>query len=42
MIALLVFAGFAVFWLGEALRWNHAGAFLCLVGAVAFMFAGDL
>lgn len=42
VITLLVFAGFAVFWLGEALRWNHAGAFLCLVGAVAFMFAGDL
>ena len=34
VISLLVFAGFSVWWLGEALRWNHLGAFFCLVGAV--------
>ena len=39
VISLLVFAGFSVWWLGEALRWNHLGAFFCLVGAVWFMFA---
>ena len=41
-ITLLVFAGFAVIWLGEKLKWNHAAAFACLVGAVAFMFADKL
>ena len=35
----LVFAGFSVLYLGEALKWNHLGAFACLVGAVWFMFA---
>ena len=42
VITLLVFAGFAVLWLGEKLKWNHAAAFACLVGAVAFMFADKL
>lgn len=42
VITLLVFAVFAVVWLGEKLRWNHAAAFACLVGAVAFMFADKL
>ena len=42
VITLLVFAVFAVVWLGEKLRWNHAAAFACLVGAVAFMFAAQL
>jgi uncharacterized protein len=42
VITLLVFAGFAVLWLGEKLRWNHGAAFVCLVGAVAFMFADKL
>jgi len=40
VIALLVFAVFAVTVLGETLTWRHAGAFLCLMGAVGFMFAG--
>ena len=40
VITLLVFAGFATVWLGEMLTWRHAGAFVCMVGAVAFMFAG--
>ena len=39
-IALLVFGVFAVTVLGEPLGWRHAGAFLCLMGAVAFLFAG--
>jgi uncharacterized protein (DUF486 family) len=39
VITLLVFAVFSVVWLGESLRWNHLGAFACLVGAVWFMFA---
>jgi uncharacterized protein (DUF486 family) len=40
VIALLVFGVFAVAVLGETLTWRHAGAFLCLVGAVAFLFVG--
>lgn len=38
IITLSVFAGFALFYLGERLRWNHAAAFLCIVAAVAFTF----
>lgn len=38
VITLTVFAGFSVLYLGEALRWNHAAAFACLLGAVIFMF----
>lgn len=38
VVTLLVFAGFSVLYLGESLRWNHLGAFCCLVGAVWFMF----
>ena len=40
VVTLLVFALFAWGWLGEAPGWRHLGAFACLVGAVAFMFAG--
>ncbi len=39
VVTLVVFAVFSVFWLGETLKWNHLGAFACLVGAVWFMFA---
>lgn len=39
VITLVVFAVFSVFWLDEALRWNHLVAFGFLVGAVYFMFA---
>ncbi|MBS0297370.1 MAG: DMT family protein [Proteobacteria bacterium] len=42
VITLLVFAGFAVFVLGEKLKWNHGAAFLCLVAAVAFVFMDKL
>jgi uncharacterized protein len=40
VIALLVFGAFSVLVLGEALTWRHLGAFACLVGAAAFLFAG--
>jgi uncharacterized protein (DUF486 family) len=38
IITLVVFAGFAVMYLGERLKWNHAAAFLCILAAVAFTF----
>lgn len=40
VLTLLMFGLFSVLWLGEALTWRHAGAFACLLGAAAFMFAG--
>ncbi|QNQ08139.1 DMT family protein [Sphingomonas alpina] len=39
-IALLVFGIFMVTVLGEPVGWRHVGALVCLVGAVAFLFAG--
>ena len=39
-IALGVFGGFMVLVLGEPLGWRHLGAFLCLMGAVGFLFVG--
>lgn len=39
-LALLVFGGFMVWVLGEALTWRHGAAALCLLAAVAFIFAG--
>jgi uncharacterized protein len=39
-IALLVFGGFMVAVLGEALTWRHGAAALCLMAAVAFLFVG--
>lgn len=39
-IALTVFGAFMVLYLGEPLHWRHLGAFLCLMGAVAFLFGG--
>ena len=39
-IALLVFGVFMVAVLGEPLTWRHFAAFLCLMGAVAFLFVG--
>lgn len=38
VITLGVFALFAVFYLGEGLRWNYFAAFACLIGAVFFIF----
>lgn len=42
VITLVVFTGFAYFYLGERVKWNHAAAFVCLVGAVGFAFWGRL
>lgn len=39
VITLLTFAGFAVLYLGETLKWNHGAAFVCLIAAVGFIFA---
>jgi uncharacterized protein len=38
VITLSVFAVFSVLYLKEGIRWNHGAAFLCLVGAVYFIF----
>ena len=38
IVTLIVFAGFSVLYLGEALRWNHLAAFGCLVAAAYFSF----
>lgn len=38
VITLTVFAVFAWLYFGEAVRWNYAAAFVCLVGAVVFTF----
>jgi hypothetical protein len=38
VVTLTVFSGFAMAYLGERLRWNHAAAFLCILAAVAFTF----
>jgi uncharacterized protein len=38
VITLAVFAVFSILYLKESLRWNHAAAALCMVGAVYFVF----
>ncbi|MFM2296283.1 MAG: hypothetical protein RLZZ350_2696 [Verrucomicrobiota bacterium] len=38
VITLVVFGVFAVFYLGEKIRWNHIAAFVCILAAVAFTF----
>ena len=40
IVTLVVFALFAAVVLHEPIGWRHLGAFACLVGAAAFMFAG--
>jgi uncharacterized protein len=40
VITMAVFAGFAVFYMGEKLRLDFLWAGLCLVGAAYFMFRG--
>jgi len=42
VITLSVFVVFAWLYLGEPLRWNYVGSFLCIVGAVLFAFWGKL
>ena len=38
VITLIVFCGFAIFYLGEKIKWNHLAAFVCILAAVAFTF----
>ena len=38
IITMIVFAGYATLWAGEALRWNYAAAAVCLVAAAIFIF----
>jgi uncharacterized protein (DUF486 family) len=40
VITLCVFAVFATVFLREPLSWRYVGAFVCLIGAAAFMFVG--
>ena len=42
VITLLVFAGFAVFWLGEKLTINHLVGFALIVGGAFFIFKGPI
>jgi len=38
VITLSVFVVFAVFYLGEKIRWNYVASFVCILAAVAFAF----
>jgi hypothetical protein len=38
VITLVVFSLFAILFIGESIRWNHLGAFGCLVAAVYLVF----
>jgi uncharacterized protein (DUF486 family) len=40
VITLSIFAVFAALVLKEPIGWRYLGAFACIVGAAAFMFAG--
>jgi uncharacterized protein (DUF486 family) len=40
VITLLVFVPFAVFYMGQSLKWDYLWAGLCLLGAVYFIFRG--
>jgi uncharacterized protein (DUF486 family) len=40
ILTLVVFAGFAVGYMGERLTWNYLGAALCMLGAAWFVFRG--
>jgi uncharacterized protein len=40
IVTLGVFAIFAAIVLKEPLGWRYVGAFMCIIGAAAFMFAG--
>ncbi len=40
VITVIVFVVFAVYYLKEPVRWNHAAAFVLLVGAVGLVFWG--
>lgn len=38
VISLSVFVPFAIFYMGSTWKWDYVWAFLCLLGAVYFMF----
>jgi uncharacterized protein (DUF486 family) len=38
ILTLVVFAVFALLYLGEKIRWNYVAAFACILAAVAFAF----
>ena len=38
VVTLVVFSAFAILYLKEPLRWNYLASFLCILGAVFFMF----
>lgn len=38
VITLTVFCVFAIFYLGEKIKWNHLAAFVCVLAAVGFTF----
>jgi uncharacterized protein len=38
VITLVVFSLFSVLYLKDSFRWNYGAAFLCMVGAVYFVF----
>jgi len=40
VITLTVFGAFATLFLKEPITWRYVGAYVCLVGAAAFMFVG--
>ncbi|KAB2899560.1 MAG: DMT family protein [Burkholderiaceae bacterium] len=40
VITLSVFVPFAVFYMGQSLKWDYLWAGLCMVGAVYFIFRG--
>ncbi len=42
VITLLVFAGFSVFYLKEAITWNHAVGFAFIAAGAFFVFRGPL
>lgn len=42
VITLIVFAGFSVFYLKEALTWNHVVGFGCIALGAFFVFKGPL
>ena len=42
IITLSVFVVFAWLYLGEDLKWNYVGSFVCICGAVLFAFWGRL
>ena len=38
VISLTIFVPFAIFYMGNTWKWDYLWAFLCLLGAVYFMF----